>query len=57
MAEPQKMLSQARSTSTQQLVTVGIIIAELIGFFTVGEMIGKMKIVGYRSSEPAHDHH
>ena len=57
VAEPQKMLSQARNFSGQQMLTVGIVIAELIGFFTVGEMIGKLKIVGYRSSEPAHDDH
>lgn len=51
------MLSQARNFNGQQMLTVGIVIAELIGFFTVGEMIGKLKIVGYRSSEPAHDDH
>jgi F-type H+-transporting ATPase subunit g len=33
-----------------QWTTVGITTAQLIGFFSVGEMIGRMKIVGYRGS-------
>jgi F-type H+-transporting ATPase subunit g len=32
----------------------GVIVAELLGFFTVGEMIGKMKLVGYRGDTGAH---
>jgi len=40
--------------SSAQWATVGIVAAEVIGFFSVGEMIGRMKIVGYRSSAQAH---
>ena len=37
--------------SNQQMIAAGVISAELLGFFTVGEMIGKMKLVGYRGRE------
>ena len=44
----------------QQLVSAGVVGAEVLGFFTVGEMIGKMKLVGYRGDtehrEPATSH-
>lgn len=38
------------------MVTVGVIAAEVLGFFTVGEMLGRFKIVGYRGT-PAHELH
>jgi F-type H+-transporting ATPase subunit g len=44
-----------RSFSYQQLAAAGVILAEVIGFFTVGEIIGKFKIIGYRSSEVKHN--
>jgi F-type H+-transporting ATPase subunit g len=34
------------------LKQVGIVTAEVIGFFSVGEMLGRFKIVGYRSEAP-----
>lgn len=40
--------------STQQMATVGVIAAELLGFFTIGEMIGRFKLVGYRGETGAH---
>ena len=43
-----------RAVTNQQLATAGVILAEVIGFFTVGEIIGKFKIIGYRSSEVKH---
>ena len=51
---PQHLLSQIRSTSPQQLASAGIVAAEVIGFFTVGEMIGRFKIVGYHGDKPEH---
>jgi len=51
------MLSSMRNMTSTQAVAVGVVIAEVIGFFTVGEMIGKMKIVGYRGAGPAHEEH
>jgi len=42
--------------SSQQMMTAGVVGAEVLGFFTVGEMIGKMKLVGYHG-EVHHEHH
>ena len=42
------ILNTIRNLSIKDLVTVGVVSAELLGFFTVGEMIGKFKVVGYR---------
>jgi F-type H+-transporting ATPase subunit g len=54
-------LNSARNMDRKQMVGVLIIIAEVIGFFTVGEMLGKMKIVGYsgpgsQTQHPVTDH-
>ncbi|KAF2736540.1 hypothetical protein EJ04DRAFT_511029 [Polyplosphaeria fusca] len=53
-ASPATLLNRVRNFSSAQWISAGIIGAEAIGFFTVGEMIGRMKLVGYRSSAPAH---
>ena len=39
----------------KQLASVGVIGAEILGFFTVGEMIGRLKVVGYRSDREHHE--
>ena len=54
-------LNSIRNASTQQMVYAGIVLAEIIGFFTVGEILGKMKIVGYKgpgaqTQHPVTDH-
>ena len=36
--------------NSQQWTTVAVITAEVLGFFTVGEMIGRMKLVGYHGT-------
>ncbi|KAI9759295.1 MAG: hypothetical protein M4579_002424 [Chaenotheca gracillima] len=51
---PSNILNSARNVDRQQLVTLGVISAELLGFFTVGEMVGRMKIVGYRGEKEEH---
>jgi len=51
------MLGGMRNMTTTQAAAVAVVIAEIIGFFTVGEMLGKMKIVGYRGAGPAHEEH
>ncbi|OAQ66951.1 mitochondrial F1F0-ATP synthase, subunit G [Pochonia chlamydosporia 170] len=51
---PQNMLQQARNLSNAQLIAGGVVAAECIGFFTVGEMIGRFKIVGYHGETGAH---
>ncbi|EXJ62232.1 hypothetical protein A1O7_02665 [Cladophialophora yegresii CBS 114405] len=52
---PDAVLSSIRNVNRKQLTTAGIIFAEVLGFFTVGEMLGRLKIVGYHG-EPHHDH-
>jgi F-type H+-transporting ATPase subunit g len=54
--QPGNIVSQARSISTGQLVAGGVIVAELLGFFTVGEMIGRMKLIGYHGHGSAEHH-
>ncbi|TGO45190.1 hypothetical protein BCON_0414g00050 [Botryotinia convoluta] len=51
---PTGLLEQIRNISTAQMVSGGVIVAEVLGFFTVGEMIGRMKLVGYRGDTGAH---
>jgi F-type H+-transporting ATPase subunit g len=53
---PQSVLARVRNMNKQELVFVGVTAAEVIGFFTVGEIIGRRHIVGYRG-EPEHAHH
>lgn len=52
---PETILSNIRNTSRQQLVSLSVIGAEILGFFTVGTMIGRMKLVGYYG-EASHEH-
>ena len=47
------ILNRIRNLSTKDMATVGVIGAELLGFFTVGEMIGKFKVIGYRGGAHA----
>lgn len=50
---PQTAIQNIRNLGPVQLATAGVIFAEALGFFTVGEMIGRFKIVGYHG-ETAH---
>lgn len=52
---PETVLSNVRNTNRQQLISLGVVGAELLGFFTVGTMIGRMKVVGYHG-EGSHGH-
>ena len=52
---PEAFLSSVRNVNRQQMTTVGIVAAEVLGFFTVGEMLGRLKVVGYHG-EPHHEH-
>ena len=51
---PESFLNRVRNMSTQQMVAAGVVGAEVLGFFTVGEMIGRMKLVGYRGGVAPH---
>ncbi|KAJ5682909.1 hypothetical protein N7462_006074 [Penicillium macrosclerotiorum] len=50
---PQGFLGRVRNANAKEIALVGVTVAEVIGFFTVGEMVGRMNIVGYRG-EAAH---
>ncbi|KAI9744621.1 MAG: hypothetical protein M1818_002150 [Claussenomyces sp. TS43310] len=54
-ASPESLISSVRNISTAQLASGAVVAAEVLGFFTIGEMIGRMKLVGYRG-EVAHEH-
>ncbi|KAF7540768.1 hypothetical protein G7Z17_g12129 [Cylindrodendrum hubeiense] len=50
----QNLIQQARNIGTPQLAAGGVVLAELLGFFTVGEIIGRFKLVGYRGEVGSH---
>ena len=54
VTKPETFLVRLRNLDSATLTQVGVVTAETIGFFSIGEMLGKFKIVGYRSSAPAH---
>ena len=51
---PQSFLTRLRNFDGETLTTAGIVTAETIGFFTIGEMLGRLKIVGYRGGHSEH---
>ncbi|KAI4191242.1 MAG: hypothetical protein LQ346_004795 [Caloplaca aetnensis] len=53
-ATPSSILTRVRDLNSRQLGSAGVVAAEVLGFFSVGEMIGRMKIVGYRGAEEHH---
>ncbi|KAL4873833.1 hypothetical protein BDV12DRAFT_159697 [Aspergillus spectabilis] len=53
---PQSILARVRNANKKEIALAGVTAAEVIGFFTVGEIIGRFNIVGYRG-EPDHGHH
>ncbi|CAM1504341.1 Fc.00g019320.m01.CDS01 [Cosmosporella sp. VM-42] len=54
LQSPQNLLNQARNLSTTQVAAGGVILAECLGFFTVGEMIGRFKLIGYHGETGSH---
>ena len=52
---PERILSAIRNVDRRQLVAGGVVFAEVLGFFTVGEMVGRMKLVGYRGDREHHE--
>jgi len=54
-SSPETILSRLRNVDRAQMAAGGVILAEVLGFFTAGEMIGKMKVVGYRGDPHAHE--
>lgn len=68
LRQPQALISSAkaidapgvctklRGISAKQWATYGVVTAEVLGFFTVGEIIGKRKLVGYHGKAAAAHH-
>lgn len=54
LKSPQALVQQIRNIGTPQLAAGGVILAECLGFFTVGEMVGRFKLVGYHGETGAH---
>lgn len=50
----QTLRQQVRSVSTPQLVAGGVVLAECMGFFSVGEILGRLKLVGYHGEPGLH---
>lgn len=55
-ASAASILNRLRNLSREQLVSGAVISAELVGFFTVGKMIGRAKLVGYRGDPHLNGH-
>jgi len=47
-------IQTVRSANAKDLAFVGVLGAELLGFFAVGEIIGRRKLIGYRGKVDAH---
>ena len=52
--QPANILAQIRNTPSAQWYSMGVVVAEVIGFFSVGEIIGRFKLVGYRTKKDEH---
>ncbi|CAO2657876.1 Nn.00g071360.m01.CDS01 [Neocucurbitaria sp. VM-36] len=52
--DPANILAQVRNVSRAQWLSAGVVAAEVIGFFSVGEIIGRFKLVGYRAKAEHH---
>ena len=51
---PANVLQQVRNMPREQWYSMGVVVAEVIGFFSVGEIIGRFKLVGYRTKSDEH---
>lgn len=51
---PANILAQIRGIPSAQWYSMGVVAAEVIGFFSVGEIIGRFKLVGYRTKKDEH---
>ena len=54
VSNPQSFLERVRNMDSATLLAAGIVTAETVGFFCVGEMIGRLKIVGYHGGHGEH---
>ncbi|GFN14450.1 F1F0 ATP synthase subunit g [Aspergillus tubingensis] len=54
---PSNIISRVRTANKKEIALAGVTAAEIVGFFTVGEIIGRMNIVGYKGQPEHHGHH
>lgn len=54
--QPASVMQQVKNMNRAQVIAGGVLVAELLGFFTVGEMIGRFKIIGYHGENAAAHH-
>lgn len=57
LPSPQGLINRVRNANAKEIALAGVTAAEVIGFFTVGEMIGRMNLVGYRGEVEHHGEH
>ncbi|KAL8381391.1 hypothetical protein RB595_005589 [Gaeumannomyces hyphopodioides] len=53
---PSDPMQAVRGLSNTQLAAGGVLLAEILGFFTVGEIIGRFKLIGYHGDAHAAHH-
>lgn len=54
--QPASIVQRAKNMNRAQVIAGGVVLAECLGFFTVGEMIGRFKIIGYHGESAAAHH-
>ncbi|ROT39691.1 hypothetical protein SODALDRAFT_358100 [Sodiomyces alkalinus F11] len=52
-SRPGTAAQRLRGLDRAAILAGGVVLAECLGFFTIGEMIGRFKIVGYHGEAPA----
>jgi F-type H+-transporting ATPase subunit g len=56
LIRPLNPATYLRNLDQKSLAGAGVVLAEVIGFFTIGEMIGRFKVVGYRGGNHHEEH-
>ncbi|CAJ2499960.1 Uu.00g028130.m01.CDS01 [Anthostomella pinea] len=54
--QPASILQRVQNINRAQLVAGGVVLAECLGFFSIGEMVGRFKIIGYHGDNGAAHH-
>ncbi|KAM0329356.1 hypothetical protein ACHAQA_004662 [Verticillium albo-atrum] len=54
--QPTAAAQRLRNINTATIIAGGVVAAECLGFFTIGEMIGRFKLVGYHGETGAAHH-
>lgn len=51
---PVHLVDRIRNLNRKDMAAAAVITAEVLGFFTVGEVLGRFKLVGYRGEKEEH---